>query len=1105
MRRRVPLAPPRRGLVSDPLWYKDAVIYELRVRSYMDSNGDGIGDFRGLTEKLDYLQDLGVSALWLLPICPSPGRDDGYDISDYTDVHPDVGTIDDFKIFLDEAHRRGIRVITELVLNHTSDQHPWFQRARRAPPGSPERNFYVWSDTPEHYKEARIIFKDFEPSNWSWDPIAKQYYWHRFFAHQPDLNFDSVAVHDAALGVVDFWCGLGVDGLRLDAVPYLYERDGTNCENLTETHAFLKKLRAHVDQRFQDRMLLAEANQWPEDAAQYFGSGDECQMNFHFPIMPRIFMSIHMEDRLPIIDILAQTPQLPPNCQWAIFLRNHDELTLEMVTDEERDYMYRAFAQEQAMRINLGIRRRLAPLTGNDRRSVELMNGLLFALPGTPVLYYGDEIGMGDNVFLGDRNGVRTPMQWSADRNAGFSRCNPQRLVLPIIIDPEYHYESLNVEAQQQNPNSLLWWTKKILALRKRFHAFGRGSIEFLSPDNPHVLAFIRSHEDEIILCVANLSRRVQYVELNLAKYKGSIPLELFGQTRFPAIGDLPYLLTLGTYEFYWFSLEAPRSAEDVAREAAYQPPVLETSSIEAVFGDRTILETALPAWIEGRRWFTSRDRELTDIRVRDVVSLDALHLALVRAVFTFGEPEDYIVPLAIDTAERGALLRERAPQAIVAGLRIAGRGEEPACWLFDPLVDAGSASVALEALRSGKSARGSVGVASTSLRREIPEGPLEPKLVRGDHRYAAVSFGDQLLLKVYRRLGEGISPEPELGRYLAERSPQAPVPPLLGSIEHRTGRGEPVTLATLHGFVISEGTAWQFIREELRRFYENALASGREVRPPPRPPQARLLDLAAMEPPPIARELFASTLAAARLLGKRTAELHLAFAAGTQEGLGRVPYSALDQRSVCQSQRNLTGRVLRELRLRAPKMPGKMVELSQQLLSRADALYKRFEPLLQHRLTAQRCRIHGRYHLGKLLYTGKDFVVLDFEGDSARPLPERRRRRAALRDVASMIRSFEYAAQTALRDEAIVRAADRSAAEPWAKLWMAWVPSSMLSAYLEATAGSPIVPREQAETELLLDTLLLELALDDVYSELDRRTDWAMIALRSLNEMLEK
>src|SRR5450432_1439197 len=503
----------------DALWYKDAVIYELHVKTFHDSDGDGIGDFRGLIEKIDYLQELGVTAIWLLPFYPSPLRDDGYDIADYYDVNPNYGTLADFQAFLAAAHERGLKVITELVINHTSDHNPWFQKSRRAAPGSPERDLYVWSDTLEKYKEARIIFKDFETSNWSWDPLARAYYWHRFYAHQPDLNFENPAVHEALLSVVDFWLEKGVDGLRLDAVPYLFEAEGTNCENLPQTHGFLRKLRAHVDSKFSDRMLLAEANQWPEDAAAYFGAGDECHMNFHFPIMPRMFMAIHMEDRFPILDILAQTPQIPAGCQWALFLRNHDELTLEMVTDEERDYMYRAYANASEMRINLGIRRRLAPLVGNDRRKMELLHGLLFSLPGTPVLYYGDEIGMGDNVFLGDRNGVRTPMQWSADRNAGFSRANPQRLILPIIIDPEYHFEAINVEAQQNNTHSLLWWTKRLIALRKRFQAFGRGSIAFLTPVNHRILAFARTFhpresEGETVLVVANLSRFVQYVEL---------------------------------------------------------------------------------------------------------------------------------------------------------------------------------------------------------------------------------------------------------------------------------------------------------------------------------------------------------------------------------------------------------------------------------------------------------------------------------------------------------------------------------------------------------------------------------------------------------------
>src|SRR4051794_40766432 len=533
-------------LENDPLWYQDAIIYEVHVRAFFDQSGDGMGDFAGLTQKLDYLQDLGVTAVWVLPFCPSPWKDDGYDISDYANVHPAYGTLRDFQNFLKEAHARGLRVISELVLNHTSDQHAWFQRSRRAAAGARGRNYYVWSDSPELYKEARIIFKDFEASNWTWDPVAKSYYWHRFYSHQPDLNFDNPEVRAAMLNAVDFWLDMGVDGLRLDAVPYLYEREGTNCENLPETHGFLKELRTHIDGRHSGRMLLAEANQWPEDAIAYFGAGDECHMAFHFPVMPRLFMATRMEDRYPVTDILQLTPPIPEGCQWALFLRNHDELTLEMVTDEERDYMYRVYAQDRNMRINLGIRRRLAPLLENDRRRIELMNGLLFSLPGTPVIYYGDEIGMGDNIYLGDRNGVRTPMQWSGDRNAGFSRANPQRLYLPVNIDPEYHYEAINVEAQQNNPNSLLWWTKRLIALRKRYKAFGRGTLEFLHPSNRKILAFLRRYHEETVLVVANLSRFVEYVELDLAAFQGLTPVELFGRTHFPTVGKQPYLLTLG-------------------------------------------------------------------------------------------------------------------------------------------------------------------------------------------------------------------------------------------------------------------------------------------------------------------------------------------------------------------------------------------------------------------------------------------------------------------------------------------------------------------------------------------------------------------------------
>src|SRR5436190_20157084 len=590
-------------VTDDPLWYKDAIIYEVHVGAFYDSDGDGIGDFSGLTQKLDYLQDLGVTVLWLLPFYPSPLKDDGYDISDYTGIRAAYGTMRDFKMFLREAHHRGLRVVIELVLNHTSDQHAWFQRARRAKPGSRWREFYVWSDTPQKCRDARIIFKDFEPSNWTWDPVAEAYYWHRFYAHQPDLNYDHPDVRGAMLGVVDFWLKLGVDGLRLDAVPYLYEREGTSCENLPETHAFLKQLRSHVDNRFQNRMLLAEANQWPEDAIAYFGEGDECHMAFHFPLMPRLFMAIQREDRFPIIDIARQTPMIPESCQWALFLRNHDELTLEMVTDEDRDYMYRLFAVDPQARVNLGIRRRLAPLLGSDRRTIELMSSLLFSLAGTPVLYYGDEIGMGDNIYLGDRNGVRTPMQWSADRNAGFSRANPQQLYLPVIIDPEYHFEALNVEAHHNNPNSLFWWTKRMIALRKRSGVMGRGDIEFLFPDNPKVLAFVRRFGDERVLVVANLSRHAQYVELGLADYEGMVPVEVLGGTRFPPVGRLPYLLTLGPYGFVWLSLEQDTS--DATATSGLPAALAVAGPWESVLTgrDRTALERTLRRWLPSRRW----------------------------------------------------------------------------------------------------------------------------------------------------------------------------------------------------------------------------------------------------------------------------------------------------------------------------------------------------------------------------------------------------------------------------------------------------------------------------------------------------------------------
>jgi len=1095
----------RAGLDDDPLWYKDAVIYEVRTRSFFDSNGDGIGDLAGLTSKLDYLADLGVTALWILPHYPSPGRDDGYDIADYTDIHPDIGTLDDFDELVAEAHRRGIRVITELVLNHTSDQHPWFQRARRAPPGSPERDFYVWSDGADKYRDARIIFRDFEPSNWSWDPVAHQYFWHRFFAHQPDLNFDNPAVHEAMFGVVDFWLARGVDGLRLDAVPYLYEEEGTNCENLPQTHAFLKRMRAHVDAKFPNRMLLAEANQWPEDAFRYFGDGDECHMNFHFPIMPRLFMSIHMEDRFPIIDILRQTPDLHGSCQWAMFLRNHDELTLEMVTDEERDYMYRVYAHESQMRINLGIRRRLAPLTGNDRRKMELLNGLLFSMPGTPVLYYGDEIGMGDNVYLGDRNGVRTPMQWSTDRNAGFSRANPQKMILPIIIDPEYHYEALNVEAQQSNPNSLLWWTKRLVALRKRFRAFGRGSVEFLHPSNPRVLAFVRRFEGELILVVANLSRHVQYVELDLAAVatKGMIPVELMGLTRFPPIGEAPYLLTLGGHDFYWFSLEVSHPTAQEQRLSDFGPvPIACASADELLFGsERALFEQALPAYLDARGWTTSPvagARLLESIRIprEDESEAPPLVLAVVQADYTEGESETFVLPLFV--LPSGADLPVgTAPGSTLAQLRM----ESPHPGARALLVEASGESagrVLLEAVARGSTYRALKGkVTAGGIPGALPElhGERDARIVSSDRLGVSIAYGTDAVLKLYYRMEEGTAPELEVGRYLDAKGLAGITPRVLGFVEYRVPRAEAVTLAVVEEYVVNEGTAWQHANDEIGRAYERVLAQppGNEA---PHVPMVPLLELAYAEPPEAHAELVGSYRDSATTLGRRTAELHLALASSTDPSFEPRSYSTMDQRSKYQTARNLVGRVLSSMRRSLGDFPPQTRAAAELVLDAEDAILARFEPLLTRRIDAKKIRYHGDLHLGRALFTGKDFVILDVGGARDRSLAERRRKAGAFRDVAGMMRSFHYVAATSL---SALRPEDQVRAEPWGWVWQTWASAAFLRGYLETAAGAIFLPRSASMVTVLVETTTLEKAFAELRTEMRHRPEMVWVPLQGI------
>jgi maltose alpha-D-glucosyltransferase / alpha-amylase len=1092
----------RRAPQGGPTWYKDAVIYEVRARSFFDSNDDGVGDFQGLESRLDYLQDLGVTALWILPFYPSPGRDDGYDISSYTDVHPELGTLADFESLLEEAHRRGIRVITELVLNHTSDQHPWFQRARRAPAGSTERSFYVWADSPEGYPGARIIFKDFEHSNWSWDREANAYYWHRFYSHQPDLNFENPAVKDALLEIVDFWLAKGVDGLRLDAVPYLYEEEGTNCENLPATHAFLKKLRAHIDARFEDRMLLAEANQWPEDAAAYFGAGDECHMNFHFPLMPRMFMSIHMEDRFPIIDIFAQTPEVDLSCQWALFLRNHDELTLEMVTDEERDTMYRAYAHEAAMRINLGIRRRLAPLVENDRRKMELLNGLLFSLPGTPVLYYGDEIGMGDNVYLGDRNGVRTPMQWSMDRNAGFSRANPQRLVLPVVIDPEYHYESVNVENQQQNPTSLLWWTKRLIAMRKRFSAFGRGSMEFLAPSNPRILTYVRRHLDETVLVVANLSRFPQYAQLDLSKYKGMLPVELFGKTRFPVIGEGTYVLTLGAHGFYWFSLTWPKGSED-RTSLPPAPPALECTSLEALlFGDeRPLLEEALPAFLQGRPWFLGRGRTTRAVFLEEIVRLEigpmpVVFFAFARVEYLEEAPSElYALPLAWVPGDWSS-----GASATVALLNVAG--EQGA--LVDALEQPAYSRVILEAIALREHSAGKTGVLMASIFGGplSTEGDIESRTVGRDRDRTTLHYGQRYVLEVFRRVEEGVSPALEIGSFLARQAVEM-APRLGAALELVRPAAAPMTVALLHAFVPNVGTAWESAQQELGRYYDRALARG-PGEPCPPPPAESPLQLAGRDPPTVVSQMMGTYRDTAARLGTRTAELHLALASAKADpAFAPQLCTAFDRRSQYQSLRNLSGKVLRLLRERAPSLPARAKEEAASILAREADVVKSFDPLLRVKTNSLWIRAHGDLHLGHVLVTGQDFVFTDFEGSPPLTLAERSRRRSPLRDLAWMAGSFEMAVFKRLLDPASVRESDVDAARPWALHWKAWAAASFLQAYLTATADAPFIPSDRASIAVLFDAFLLERALYQLQAELEEPALGVLLALLGLGQLL--
>ncbi|HEY4855801.1 MAG TPA: maltose alpha-D-glucosyltransferase [Xanthobacteraceae bacterium] len=1076
-------------LEADELWFKDAIIYQLHVKAFADSNNDGIGDFAGLTEKLDYLQDLGVTALWLLPFYPSPGRDDGYDISDYRHINPDFGTMQDFRRFMQEARRRNVRVITELVINHTSDQHPWFRRSRRSKPDSDARNWYVWSDNDQRYAGTRIIFNDTEKSNWTWDPEAKAYYWHRFFSHQPDLNYDNPRVLLAMNQVMRRWLDIGVDGFRLDAIPYLCEREGTNNENLPETHAVIKKIRAELEAYAPGKVLLAEANQWPEDVSAYFGDGDECHMAYHFPLMPRIYMAIAQEDRFPITDILRQTPDIPANCQWALFLRNHDELTLEMVTDVERDYLWSTYATDPRARINLGIRRRLAPLMDNDRRKIELMNSLLMSFPGTPILYYGDEIGMGDNIYLGDRNGVRTPMQWTPDRNGGFSRCDPARLYLPMIMDPVYGYESVNVEAQSRSLASLLSWTKRLIAVRKSSKLFGRGSLSFIRPANRAVLVYVRQYQNEVLLCVANLSRSAQAAEIDLSPWRGRVPLEMLGRTNFPRIGETPYLITLGPYGFYWFVLCEP-SGTDTA--ATTRPPEFETLVVTAGWRSllqgrsRSVLERdVLPAYLAGRRWFAERGNLSIATRVLGSIPLGApegeLGLALVEAQGR-QEPATYLLPITIQWTRFDRLRQE--PNVLAAVRKGARQGT-----LLDAAADPGFIAMVLNNLRTSQSLeadhRRLEFVPSPGFAAAAPSASENVRAIDTEQSNTTVVVDNQYVLKLFRRVEAGINPEIEVGRFLTETVQFSHTPALLGAIELDES-GARSAVAVVHQFIENQGDSWTVTNAYLDRFVE----------------EQRLLTVETAGQ----SDEQAAYLHRTQQIGQRVAELQRVLA--SRDDVVEFAPEPITERDVTLWRDDLldrANRTLDHLERRRANLTENDRSLVEKILARRPSLSALVCELLPDNVHAMKIRHHGDFHLGQMLIAKDDVFIIDFEGEPQRSLEERRRKAPAARDVAGLIRSIDYSATVAL-ERAIKSAPDEQA--KIARALDGWRDASVaafLASYRNWLNDPRLWPPSSQDADRLLDFFLLEKAFYEVEYELAHRPDWLRVPLAGTWRILSR
>ncbi len=1091
---------------NDPLWFKDAIIYELSVRAFYDSNGDGIGDFPGLIKKLDYLEDLGINTIWLLPFYPSPLKDDGFDVSDYCDIHPDYGTLADFKMFLKEAHRRGIKVITELILNHTSDQHPWFQKSRTARSGSKYKDYYVWSDTPDKYKEARVMFTDEEASNWSWDNSAKSYFWHRFYRHQPELNFDNPEVQLEMIKVIDFWMKIGVDGFRLPSVPFLFEEEGTNCENLPQTHTFLKKIRAHIDKHYDDRVLIAEANLWPEDAAQYFGEGQECHMSFNYPLMPRLFLGLRTEDSYPIIDIIEQTPKTPNNSQWALFLRNHDEIGLDMVTEEEKDYLFKAYATDPNTKHNLGIRRRLAPLLNNDRRKIELLYTILFSLPGTPVLYYGDEIGMGDNIYLGDRFGVRTPMQWNMNINAGFSEANPQKLYLPVITDPVYRYESVNVATHDENPSSLMWWVKNVLAMRKRLNVFGRGDLKFIDSTNAKVLSFARAYNDQKMIVVANLSQFSQATTLDLSSYKDCDITEVFSQNRFKNVGAGEYSITIGPYGYFWFQADVSDKKDTTATSTELFSYKTDISWERLLFNYnevRVIERKILQPFMKKCRWFGGKAKVISKMSIHKVIPVkvegETHFLTLIEVDYVQRLPELYFLPMCFVPADTIFDTVEYTAQSVVSRAEIQG----VTGFILDSSYHRTFRDFLFASMDRKVRIKDEGGTLefNSSVYTKLNADQIDSKILKADQSNTAIIYNDQYFFKFYRKIENEINPDLEIVRFLSENTSFRNAPKYAGSIEYKDAEGKVTVFGLLQEKVENQGDSWVMTIDSVGRFYERVMAKAKKEKLP------KLVNKDAIkfeEAPEIIQEFIGRGFYERVVrLGQRTAEMHLALASDTVTPAFAPEYFTPNyQRSLYSSSRKLLRDRFKLLEQGMPKLNNETQELAKEVLAMEDYILECFSEIYQTRITAIKTRTHGDYHLGQVLFTGKDFIIIDFEGEPGFSFSERRLKKSPMKDVAGMMRSFHYAAFGKILLNENYREKDIEFLEEWAEQWQHYVSRFYLGAYLEKMGMEKSL---SPENEILIRTYLLEKAVYELGYELNGRPDWVNIPLRGIRYQMKR